>query len=121
MPWDPKKYPADWKLIVAKVRERSGNRCECTGQCELHDHHGRCVEVNGTKAKFAKGKVVLTTAHICKCDPPCGSLEHLIHACNRCHLRIDRELHAKNSKATREKKKWLNQEALPMDLEREGK
>lgn len=84
--------------------------------CGLHHEH-RCEERNGTKAKWAKGKVVLTTAHTCTCEPPCGNLDHLLHLCNRCHLRLDVEQHMKNAKKTREAKKWLNQHALP-NLER---
>lgn len=120
MPWNPKNYPSNWKEIVEQVRERSGDRCECRCQCGLHTTTGRCVERNGQPAKFAKGKIVLTTAHICKCEPPCGILEHLLHMCQRCHLRTDRELHAKNSAATREQKKWRNQMALIPEPE-EGK
>lgn len=96
------KYPDNWKAVVAAVRERSGDRCECTGQCGLHCFTGgprRCIERNGQPAKFAKGKVVLTTAHLCKCVPKCGNLGHLIHACNRCHLRIDVPYHLANRRA----------------------
>jgi hypothetical protein len=114
MPWDPSKYPANWKEIVEQVRARSGNRCECRCQCGLHTTTGRCVEINGKPAKFAKGIIVLTTAHICKCDPPCGILTHLLHMCQRCHLRTDIDQHMANAKKTREAKKWVNQEALPL-------
>ena len=33
-------------------------------------------------AKWAKGRVVLTTAHLCKCDPPCAIPEHVKAMCN---------------------------------------
>lgn len=33
------RYPSDWKGIVAGVRARAGERCECRGQCgDAHDH-----------------------------------------------------------------------------------
>ena len=90
------KYPENWKDIVAAVRLRSGNRCECHGECGLHRTNPGprlCVEENGQRAKWASGRVVLTTAHICDCDPPCGNVSHLLHLCNRCHLRLDVQLH----------------------------
>src|SRR6267378_4468199 len=92
LPWNPKNYPANWKSeIVPQVKARSGNRCECTGQGGLHrttPGPRRCMERNGSEARWAKGRSVLTTAHLCECKPLCGNLEHLIHACQRCHLRI---------------------------------
>lgn len=112
------KYPADWKEVSKWVRfERAGGRCECTGQCGLHKTTGwarRCTERDGEPAEWAKGKVVLTTAHTCTCDPLCSNPQHLLAMCNRCHLRFDIELHMRNSKKTREAKKWLNQHALPL-------
>ena len=107
MGFDPKRYPKNWKTeIVPAIRERSGNRCECTGQCGLHRFTGgprRCIERNGEPGKFTRGKIVLTTAHLCKCEPKCGNLKHLIHACQRCHLRIDVRHHLKNRRIRRER------------------
>jgi hypothetical protein len=41
--------------------------------------------------------VVLTTAHLCRCRDAqgrkCGDLSHLIAACQRCHLSLDRADH----------------------------
>lgn len=107
MPWDRKRYPKEWEEIVGQVRKRSGDRCECHGECGLHSTTGgrrRCIERNGKEAEFAKGTVVLTTAHLCECDPPCGILEHLKHMCQRCHLRIDSKLHMRHAAETRERK-----------------
>jgi hypothetical protein len=70
----------------------------------LHkDHPGprRCIEKHGHLAKYARGKVVLTTAHLCQCDPLCGDPEHLKAMCNRCHLRIDVKLHVKHARDKR--------------------
>ncbi|SRR6266550_4835976 len=106
MPWDRRKYPKDWKEVVAAVRTRSGNRCECTGQCGLHrttPGPRRCMERNGKKAVWAKGRIVLTTAHLCGCFPLCGNPEHLIHACQRCHLRIDVKLHTRHRRERNER------------------
>lgn len=102
-----KRYPANWKELVEQVKKRSGGRCECRGECGLHkDHPGprRCTERNGENARWAKGRVVLTTAHLCQ-DESCGDLEHLRHMCQRCHLRYDSKQHQKNARETRMKKK----------------
>ena len=101
------RYPKNWKAVVAYIRDRAQGRCECVGECRLHPW-GRCVERLGHKARFAKGKIVLTTAHLnaaggpCACDPLCGNAEHLKHMCARCHLRYDAPMHAKNARATRD-------------------
>lgn len=67
MPFDRKRYPKDWKAISASIRERSKGRCECEGECGLHKTTPgprRCTERHGDPAKWAKGKVVLTVAHL---------------------------------------------------------
>lgn len=96
------RYPKDWKAISRRIRERAGNRCECTGECGLHKTTPgprRCVEVNGTPAKWAKGKIVLTVAHLSHTPEDCRD-ENLKALCQRCHLRYDAPHHAKNAKAT---------------------
>lgn len=100
------RYPKDWKAISAAIRLRSGGRCECPGGvtgCGLHRGR-RCIEENGKPATYAKGKVVLTVAHLDhqpeRCEP-----SNLRALCQRCHLRYDAEHHQKNARATREAKK----------------
>jgi hypothetical protein len=114
------KYPKNWKTeIVPAVRERSGGRCECRGECELHRTNPgprRCEELDGKPAKWARGKIMLTTAHTCDCDPPCGNLDHLLHMCNRCHLRLDVKIHVqhryRNKRILQEKLGQLTIEAI---------
>lgn len=99
-------YPADWKDISGYIRfVRAQGRCECTGECGLHlTHPGprRCLELDGMKALYANGLVVLTVAHLngpggpCRCDPLCGLEHHLKAMCNRCHLRYDGPRHRKH-------------------------
>ena len=113
MPWDRSKYPANWEEISRQVKERAGNQCQCAGECGLHRTNPgprRCIERNGQPAKWAKGKIVLTVAHLnahdgpCQCEPLCGNPEHLKAMCNRCHLRYDLDHHKKNARRTRRSK-----------------
>jgi hypothetical protein len=105
MPVDAKKYPKNWKAISAEIRKRSGGQCECTGECGLHRTTGgprRCMERNGHPAKWAKGMVVLTTAHLCH-NPRCARRTHLKAMCQRCHLRYDVALHKQHRRERRER------------------
>ncbi len=115
MPFDRSKYPEDWELVSARIRNvRSGGQCECVGQCGLHRTNPgprRCTERNGEDAQWAKGKVVLTVAHldaegdVCECDPLCSNETHLRAMCQRCHLRYDHPKHMANSRRTRFERK----------------
>ncbi len=80
-------YPDNWEELSAKIRKRSGGQCECEGFCALHRGR-RCVELNGKKAKFAGGKVVLTAAHLTH-NPQDSRMKYLKAMCQRCHLRYD--------------------------------
>lgn len=100
MPIDLKLYPPWWRQFSRHIRYvRANQRCECTGQCGLHQPNPlprRCLETHRRAAVFFRGRVALTTAHLCTCDPICANPAHVIAACQRCHLRIDRELHARH-------------------------
>lgn len=91
-------YPDGWVIFTLTIKVvRAGGRCECTGECGLHggaNHVSRCIEKHGEKAHFAKGLVVLTTAHLCNCLPICKEPNHVRAMCQRCHLRVDRFKHA---------------------------
>jgi hypothetical protein len=126
MPVDYNRYPKDWKQISLRIRERSGNRCECEGECGLHRTNPgprRCCERNGEKAKWAKGKVILTVAHLGVPKPdgtpgdPHDKLdvrdENLKAMCQRCHLRYDLKEHMKNAANTRRRKKLKHEPMLP--------
>ena len=88
------RYPANWKQIVAQVRERSGNRCE--GTPAFPD----CRAVNGEQHPETGSKVVLTTAHLDHVPENCD-LSNLRHLCQRCHLTYDAQHHAQTAYATR--------------------
>lgn len=98
-------YPKNWREISLRIRARSEGQCECGGECGLHPDH-RCVERNGEAALWAKGKVMLTVAHLNHTPEDCRD-ENLKAMCQRCHLRYDMELHQRNSRETRKKRKAL--------------
>jgi len=98
-PENKARYPADWKAVSSAINARADGQCECTGECGLHTGC-RCGELHGFPAKYAKGKIVLTVAHLDhqpeNCDP-----SNLKAMCQRCHLRYDRDHHAASMKANR--------------------
>ena len=104
-------YPPEWAEVSLAIRTlRAAGQCECTGECGLHRTHPgprRCVEINDHPAQWAKGKVVLTVAHLCLCEPLCADPQHLKAMCNRCHLRLDHPLHQRHAAETRRRAKEL--------------
>jgi 5-methylcytosine-specific restriction endonuclease McrA len=100
------RYPKDWKAISLSIRARAAGQCECMGECGLHRDGSaprRCQEFNGLPALYARGKVVLTVAHLDHTPENCAP-ENLKAMCQRCHLRYDADHHRKNASATRARK-----------------
>ena len=85
-------YPADWKAISLRIRERAGDRCEFCGAVNREPH-----PVTGSR-------VVLTVAHLDHTPSNCEDT-NLAALCQRCHLTYDAKHHAKNAKKTRADKK----------------
>ncbi len=114
MPFDRRKYPADWEEFSRYIRfVRADGRCECTGECGLHRTNPgprRCTERHGEKAIWARGKVILTVAHLnhaggaCQCEPRCAILTHVKAMCQTCHLRLDHPRHIANARRNRRSK-----------------
>lgn len=98
MPWDRRRYPADWKAIVARVAERSRGQCECQGECGRHT--APCAAVHGEPHPLTGSRVVLTTAHLDH-DTTNNDMSNLRHFCQRCHLAYDAWLHAAHARQTR--------------------
>lgn len=109
------RYPANWKSeIVPRIRARSGNRCECTGQCGRNhmrenmdaarwqlDHPLRCYRWNWMPIDDIDGpKIVLTVAHLDHQPENCAD-DNLLHLCQGCHLRYDAPRKAAEMKARR--------------------
>jgi hypothetical protein len=82
------RYPKDWHpRIVPRIRARSGNRCECIGECGDHIDL-RCEAVNATPHPMTGAKVVLTVAHLDHTPEHCDDT-NLRHWCQLCHNRYD--------------------------------
>ncbi len=109
MTMDRASYPKDWDAFSKRIRfEVAQGRCQCVGECGLHGRSllhpepRRCVEVDGEAAKWAKGKIMLTVAHLnapggpCQCHPLCSIETHVKAMCQRCHLRYDVDLHVRH-------------------------
>jgi hypothetical protein len=109
-PENKARYPRDWKtVVVPRIRARSGNRCECTGQCGRM--HGvpfdgaalgnRCGQWNGMPIDDIEGpQIVLTVAHLDHQPENCAD-ENLLHLCQGCHNRYDAPVRAAGIKARR--------------------
>lgn len=108
MPVDWKRYPKAWKRVRSGIMRRARGRCEWCG-AENHLPH----PITGSK-------VVLTTAHLGepfatgsdKHDKHDIRAENLAALCQRCHLNHDRDEHAANARATRERKRQLTEPTL---------
>lgn len=94
------RYPINWEAMRRAVLARADYRCECAGECGLH-HERRCEEAHTQPAKWARGKVVLTIAHLDHDPETCADLARLKAMCQRCHLRYDQPLHTANAAKTR--------------------
>lgn len=109
-PENAARYPKNWKTeVVPRIRARSGNRCECTGQCgRLHSgdftetiQRVRCGVWNGMPIDEIEGpKIVLTVMHLNHQPEDCRD-ENLLHACQGCHNRYDAPVRAAGIKARR--------------------
>ena len=86
------RYPVNWDAISYRIRfDSAKGQCECTGQCGLHETR-RCSERHFAPATFARGKIILTVAHLDHEPSHCN--DNLLAMCQRCHLRYDRDHHA---------------------------
>jgi 5-methylcytosine-specific restriction endonuclease McrA len=84
-------YPANWKEISLRIRERSGGKCEFCGALNYQPH-----PITGSK-------VILTVAHLDHNPQNCAD-ENLKALCQKCHLTYDAKHHAENARKTRDKK-----------------
>lgn len=103
MPCDYSAYPADWKLIRAKILARAEQKCE---QCGIENYF---VKENGAR-------VVLTIAHISDPNPMNCDPSNLKALCQRCHNGLDGKMRAQHAKKTRFERRVANGQ-LALELE----
>lgn len=124
-PENKARYPKNWKSeIVPQIRARSGNRCECTGQCSQQhgpDVGGRCIRRNGEIGIWTDDgaavpslqpfrplfdrqsdmvRIVLTVMHLNHQPEDCSD-GNLLHGCQGCHNRYDAPARAAGIKRRR--------------------
>lgn len=131
MPFDPKKYPPDWKEIRARILDRAASKCEkcgvpnhAVGARDRHDEWHNEDDIQSLNSSlgmdlFPAGwpkiiRIILTVAHIHDPDPMNCTNTNLAAWCQRCHNQHDGPMRAKNAAATRLRKKEVGQEALPI-------
>jgi hypothetical protein len=105
-------YPKDWKTIRRRILERAKDHCEFCGvpnHATIRrvaggwvDHQGCSLCLGGERCGAVF--IVLTVAHLDHQPAHCDEA-NLRALCQRCHLRYDAEEHAKNSAATRARKR----------------
>ena len=69
-------------------------------RCEGSPAYPGCRVKQYTFHPDTGSEVVLTMAHLCRCEPKCGEPSHLRLLCQRCHLTLDAELHAQHAAET---------------------
>ena len=115
MPVDMKRYPANWKAVSQRIRERDGHCCKFCGVpdravgyrlpdgqfIEIETHTADDFEADGHKVI----RIVLTVAHLSDPDPHNCADENLAALCQRCHNRLDAPMRRRNASATMAAKK----------------
>lgn len=123
MPCDYSNYPKDWKQIRERILKREFNCCKVCGVLNYskgardkfgHWHSEEQIDgmksddgfhhFNGEYPKIIR--IVLTVAHL-NHDVGDNSDENLAALCQLHHLRHDIDHHKKNSRATRNRNKGL--------------
>jgi hypothetical protein len=95
------RYPKDWKEIRQRILARAEFQCECIGECG-NETGKRCEERHGAFAETFSGVVVLTISHLNHIPEDCRP-ENLKAMCQACHLRYDRDQHAKSRRENRDR------------------
>lgn len=115
---------AGWPAVCERIRARSGDRCECSGQCGGYHRGRRCgvphlVWIARPKSEPTAWapvaplvgaltrqpsrvlRAILGVAHLDH-DPANNDDANLLLVCQRCHLLMDRRQHA----STRQRARW---------------
>lgn len=94
MPIRRAAYPANWETISRLIKERAGYCCEGTPR------HPDCRAAAGWPHPATGSRVVLTCAHYPDPDPMNCDPDNLRALCQRCHLDLDYDHHARNRRNT---------------------
>jgi hypothetical protein len=105
MPFDRRRYPADWPAISRRIRARAAGRCEGPPGRELEDEAARCMARHGEPHPLTGSRVVLTVAHVHDPDPMNCSDSNLAALCQRCHLNHDRPHHLEKARQNRRRRR----------------
>lgn len=101
MPISPEnqaRYPANWREISTRIKQRASMKCESMpGQPP-------CGAAHGARHPITGAVVVLTVAHIDHQPENCAD-ENLRAVCQRCHNRYDQKHRQRNAAGTRRAKK----------------
>lgn len=100
---DRSLYPKTWPLIRLEILHRAGRRCECADLCP-RDHAGRCPEIDREPARYFRGRVILTVAHLNQSTKD-NRRSNLAALCQACHLGHDRPYNVIRSMTTRDRKR----------------
>ena len=96
------RYPADWRAISLRIKDRARWRCEgIPGQ-------PTCGAANGERHPITGAVVVLTVAHMNHQPEDCRA-ENLRALCQRCHNRYDQSHRQKNAARTRRVKRGIGE------------
>lgn len=115
MPFDRKRYPANWREIRESILQRAEHKCEW---CGVPNHAYRVTWKDGSEKTYVGAqafvheevdlmerqakvsRIVLTIAHVHNPDPMDCRPENLAALCQRCHNRHDMPMRRANAKAT---------------------
>jgi len=123
MPCNYKEYPANWKDLVAEKKLKHNDKCEL-----CFAPNGELVTRNNSENKYPweigwitrviigpdgekklpKTKIILTVHHI-DSDKKNNHPDNLLLCCQRCHLRLNIAKHRAKARATRARKKGLQE------------
>lgn len=102
-PENKKLYPANWKEIVARIRDRANDKCEWCGVVN-HSHVNSITREQCTKDEPNSVYIVCTTAHMDHTPENCDD-NNLAFLCQKCHNGYD----APHRRQTRKEGKLIGQ------------
>ena len=121
MPYDPKKYPKNWKAIAHSIKDAASWKCQyCDKLCRRpgqtwddfqHYLYKSVSEALALDCLEHPQRYTLTVAHHPDPNPMNCDLTNLLALCSVCHLRLDAKMHGENAARTRKRKQQEQLEA----------